>query len=124
VSQTKKMADKHEAEVALAFGGRVTPGSGGGRIEEHGLDVVTETELIECKATGHLSYSVAKALMNQVERSALLAGKRGLLNIKLDANNPHARRYVVLLEGDYLELASELLDLREMYQRWAEGGMP
>lgn len=97
------MSNKHEAEVAVAFSGYRTPMSGAGWVRKN--DVHTAFELVECKATGNLSYSIKYALMDELNHQALLLGKRPLLHVKLIPGSMRAKRLVVLTEEDYLELS-------------------
>jgi hypothetical protein len=98
-----RRARDHEAEVAEAFGGAVTPMSGAGWVSKQ--DVRTPHELIECKSTTSLSYSVRKAYWSELYRNGLLAGLRSLLNVKLEPRGMRETRLVVMDEEDYLELS-------------------
>lgn len=102
-TQNQRVANKHEAGVAAAFGGQVTPMSGAGWVRKN--DVYTGFELIECKYTAAMSYSLKRELLQDIERAALLTGKRGLLHIKMEPSRFQAVRYVVLTEEDYLALS-------------------
>src|SRR5260370_25098612 len=104
----QRMSNKHEAEVAVAFGGYRTPMSGAGWVRKN--DVHTATELIECKATESLSYSIKLSLLEELETQSLLASKPPVLDIKFHPLGKRPRRYVVVPEGDYLSL-------RDAYQR-------
>lgn len=101
----QRMSNKHEDEVAAAFEGDVTPMSGAGWIRKG--DIHTPIELVECKATEAKSYSLTLKLVEEVERLGLLAGKRGVLNVKLQPLGVRPRRFVVIPEEDYLELSSK-----------------
>lgn len=102
----QRMANKHEAEVAEAFGGQVTPMSGAGWISKQ--DVRTDTELIECKATEAASYSVKFELLRALENNALLCGRRPILDIKFQPPGARPKRYVVVPEDDYLALRNRV----------------
>lgn len=103
-TSNQRMSNKHEDEVAAEFGGQVTPMSGAGWVSKN--DVRTERELIECKATTNLSYSVRYHLIEELERNALLAGKRMVLHVKLQPPGMRSKRLVVLTEDAYLELTN------------------
>ena len=100
----QRMANKHEAEVAGAFGGQVTPMSGAGWVSKN--DVYTAFEQIECKATEAFSYSLRVGLLQELEKQALLSGKRMVLDIKFQPRGERPGRFVVLTEDDYLELSA------------------
>lgn len=102
-THNQRIANKHEAEVAEAFGGQVTPMSGAGWVSKN--DVRTDAELIECKTTASASYSVKLALLEELERNALLCGRNPVLNIKFEPPGKRPRRYVLVPEDDYLTLS-------------------
>jgi hypothetical protein len=77
--------------------------SGAGWVRKH--DVYTRHELIECKATRAASYSLKLELLEEVERAGLMAGGRGLLDIKYEPQGKRPRRFVVLPEEEYLHLS-------------------
>ena len=101
----QRMSNKHEDEVAEAFGGQVTPMSGAGWVSKN--DVRTDAELIECKATGNLSYTVRYRLMDELYRAGLQCSKRAVLHVKLAPGGMRPKRLVVLAEDDYLALSQK-----------------
>ena len=76
--------------------------SGAGWVSKH--DVYTDGELVECKTTEAISYSLKLELLETLEREALLSGKWPVLDIKFEPRGKRPRRYVILTEDDYLAL--------------------
>ena len=85
-----------EARGAKAHGGRVTPGSGNGGKKG---DVRTPTTVVEYKRTDKRQISVRSDDLEKVFQEALSVGRRPVFGIEVGGKN-----YVIMLEGDYLEL--------------------
>lgn len=101
------MSDWREFErrVAAFTGGRVVPGSGSGPFEK--MDVVSDGFLWSCKATGHGSFSVTPALLDEVERAVRGPGGVGgdvlpVAAVRLGDGS----EYAVMRLGDFVELLS------------------
>lgn len=105
-TDNQRRANKHEAEVAEAFGGQTTPMSGAGWVKKG--DVHTEHELIECKTTEAASYSLKLELLRSLQREAYLAGKEPVLDIRFEPRGDYPSRWVVIPESYYLEIERSL----------------
>lgn len=109
-TSNQRMSNKHEAEVAYAFGGDLTPMSGAGWIKKG--DIHTDEELIECKATEKRSYSVSFKMLKDLQHEAIVASRIPVLDIKFQPPGERPRRYVVIPEEDYLELRDRAWEMR------------
>ena len=95
----QKLSIKQEKRTAKKYGGTRTPQSGAGWA--HKNDVRTDRFLIENKTTSNKSSISLKAKdLEGVTRNAIVSGRDAVLQFDLNG-----RRYVVLNEDDFIELA-------------------
>lgn len=122
MDRPQRLARRQELEAARSYGGRATPASGS---RDSKGDVETATELIECKHTERKSFSLRASELFKHATSAILAGKRMVFEVEFtQPDGGHPWRFVVLNKDEYIEMRDELAQLREVYERWSEGGMP
>lgn len=108
MSLNRKMSDRHEADLAEAFGGRVTPGSGNGFANQ--MDVRQsryDTEVafaIDGKSTRGKSISVTREMLDKAVEQA--HGERPLIALRF-YDDDRLRSYedwTLIRQDDLLEL--------------------
>ena len=122
MKRPQRLAHRQEIRSAEYWGARLVPRSGSG--DSKG-DAETDTELFEFKHTQQKGFRLTRADWMAHRLHALLVSKRPVLEIEFTyPDGGHPSHAVVVDRDDYKALRDELAGLREVYTRWAEGGMP
>ena len=108
MSLNRKMSDRHEADLAEAFGGRVTPGSGNGFANQ--MDVRQsryDSEVafaIDGKSTRAKSISVTREMLDKAREQA--HGERPAIALRFYDNDrlTEYEDWVLVQADDLLEL--------------------
>lgn len=101
-----KASQRQEKRVAMRTSGKVQPGSGSGYMRKG--DVRSFLQLIECKTTTKQSYSLKRAVLDKIEKEALLDGRDFVLALEIDG-----REYAVMA-FDYFQTLTERLYFQEL----------
>ena len=97
-------APMQEAEAARRVGGRVTPGSGSGRVkgDARRRGVVR----IECKTTSKKSFSVTREMVEKIEAAALACGEVPVVEIEITGGG-HRPCKVCVVPSYVLDMIAE-----------------
>lgn len=109
MDKPQRLADRQEERAAAYYGGRRVSRSGSGDAKG---DVITATELIECKHTERLSYGLMYRTFWAHWQNALLAGKRAVMEIEYTSPRGLRPQYLVVLDRDeYKTMAGRIAEL-------------
>jgi Holliday junction resolvase len=98
------IADRHEKAIAMALMGQRVSGSGS---QWHSKgDVITDTELVECKATRSKSYSVGVDRWNKITDEATTVGREPVMAVRLADVNRKPVDLIVITLDRYMELTN------------------
>lgn len=98
------IADRHEKAIAMALMGRRVTGSGS---QWHSKgDVVTDTELVECKATRTKSYSVGVERWTKIADEAATIGREPVMAVRLADTNRTPVDLIIISLDRYMELTN------------------
>lgn len=117
MDRPQRLARRQEKGAARSYGGRAVPRSGSGDLKG---DVETDTELIECKHTERMSFSLRASELFKHATNAIVARKRMVFEIEFtrpDGSLPW--RFVVLNKDEYIEMRDELERLRSAHEECA-----
>lgn len=122
MDRPQRLARYQETEAARSYGGQLVGQSGSG--DSKG-DVITATELIECKHTERKSFSLRLTDLLRAARHSILADRRMVFEIEFtQPDGMHPVKFVVLNKDEYIELRArmeglefELDDLRASLRR-------
>lgn len=95
---TKKISNKHEAEVAKRSGGNLVPGSG--NILGKPGDVRDDTFLRECKATAGGGTSIQAKWLKKISLEALSMNKIPLIELYFEGQEEPTKKSWVLIPSD------------------------
>ena len=122
MERPQRLARKQEHRSAEFWGARPVPRSGSGDLKG---DAETDGELFEFKHTEQKGFRLVLADWLAHVQHAIVVSKRAVWEIEYTLPDGSIPRYAVVVDRyDYLAMRDELAGLREVYTRWAEGGMP
>lgn len=115
MDKPQQLARRQEARAATYYGGRVVPKSGSGDIKG---DVITDTELIECKHTERLSFGLMYRTFWQHMQQAIIAHRRPVMEIEYTSPRGLRPNYLVVLDrDDYRGMTQEIERLNDELDR-------
>lgn len=102
MSLNRKMSDKHEDDLSVAFGGRVMPGSGNQFNNQ--MDVRNDIWAIDGKATRGKSISVTREMVNKAKEQAHSLRPMIALRFYEDDRLKKYEDWVAVRLDDFLEI--------------------
>ena len=107
-SEGQKQSLKHEKRIAKAIGGQRNVASGAFWFRKG--DVRSDDLLVEHKWTGKKSFTLKSDVLEKITTEAIIDFRTPVLGISLNNED-----YVVMLEGDFLELREFVLQCMERH---------
>lgn len=111
MDKPQRLARRQEQKSADFYGGRLVAASGSGDAKG---DIITGTELIECKHTERQSFGLRRLDFFQHARNALLANRRPVWEIEYtDPDGRHPQYVICLDRDDYKAMRDRIAELED-----------